>query len=201
MALYKTESDAGAVPSAACAVWCSSWPDAPWARSTRGRRCKLPPLTRNLLPGIIRRPNNGKQPSRTTAQLAESGGNVFHDSQLNALEEKADTSNQNIAAAVANFFAARTVIREARSQYFPTLATNPSIMNARPSAGQFGGLRSGSSSSLRIHSHFLHGFLGARRRLLGAGLVGPCSQHGEGNHLCGPGERRRLGKCAPLRRG
>jgi NodT family efflux transporter outer membrane factor (OMF) lipoprotein len=71
----------------------------------------------------------------------------FHDSQLNALEQKADTSNQEIAASVANFFAARAVIREARSQYFPTVATNPSIMNARPSAGQFGGVRSGSSST------------------------------------------------------
>ncbi len=72
---------------------------------------------------------------------------VFHDSQLNAFEQKADTSNQNIAAATANFFAARAVVREARSQYFPTVATNPSIMNARPSAGQFGGVHSGSSST------------------------------------------------------
>ena len=72
---------------------------------------------------------------------------VFHDSQLNALEQKADTSNQEIAASVASFFAARSVIREARSQYFPTVAANPSIMNARPSAGQFGGVRSGSSST------------------------------------------------------
>ncbi|MFI5095631.1 MAG: efflux transporter outer membrane subunit [Candidatus Acidiferrales bacterium] len=72
---------------------------------------------------------------------------VFHDSQLNTFEQEADISNQNIAAAVASFFAARAVIREARSQYFPTVATNPSIMNARPSAGQFGGVRSGSSSA------------------------------------------------------
>jgi len=72
---------------------------------------------------------------------------TFHDPELNALEQKADTSNQNIAAAVASFFAARAVIREARSQYFPTVATNPSIMNARPSAGQFGGVKSGSASA------------------------------------------------------
>jgi len=72
---------------------------------------------------------------------------VFHDSQLNAFEQKADTSNQEIAAETANFFAARAMIREARSQYFPTVATNPSIMNARPSSGQFGGVRSGSSST------------------------------------------------------
>ncbi len=72
---------------------------------------------------------------------------VFHDPQLNAYEQKADSSNQDIAASAANFFAARAVIREARSQYFPTVGANPSIMNARPSAGQFGGVRTGSSSS------------------------------------------------------
>jgi NodT family efflux transporter outer membrane factor (OMF) lipoprotein len=72
---------------------------------------------------------------------------IFHDPQLNTLEQKADASNQEIAAAAANFFAARAVIREARAQYFPTVAANPSIMNARPSPAQFGGLRTGTSGS------------------------------------------------------
>ena len=71
---------------------------------------------------------------------------VFNDPQLNELEEKASSSNQEIAAAAANFLAARALVREARSQYFPTVSANPSIVNSRPSPGQFGGLRSGSSS-------------------------------------------------------
>lgn len=70
----------------------------------------------------------------------------YNDTELNALEEKADTSNQDIAAAAANFMAARALVRQARSQYFPTVSTNPSIMNSRPSPGQFGGLQAGSSS-------------------------------------------------------
>jgi NodT family efflux transporter outer membrane factor (OMF) lipoprotein len=78
---------------------------------------------------------------------------AFHDPQLNQLEEKAGSSNQNIAAAAANFLAARALVRQARSQYFPTLTTNPSILNSRPSPGQFGGLRTGSSSGLTVKSY------------------------------------------------
>ena len=72
---------------------------------------------------------------------------VFNDPQLNELEEKAAASNQNIAAAAANFLAARALVREARSQYFPTLSTSPSAVRSRPSPGQFGGLKAGSASA------------------------------------------------------
>ena len=75
---------------------------------------------------------------------------VFNDPELNDLEEKASTSNQNIAAATASFAAARALVREARSQYFPTATANPSIMNSRPSPGQFGGVRAGSVSSAAL---------------------------------------------------
>ena len=59
---------------------------------------------------------------------------IFNDPQLNALEEKVNISNQNIAAAAAGFFAARAQVKEARSQLFPTVTTNPSITVQRPSA-------------------------------------------------------------------
>jgi NodT family efflux transporter outer membrane factor (OMF) lipoprotein len=70
---------------------------------------------------------------------------VFNDPQLDELEEKASSSNQEIVAAADNFLAARALVREARAQYFPTVTTNPSLTNERPSPGQFGGLRAGSS--------------------------------------------------------
>jgi len=59
----------------------------------------------------------------------------FRDTQLNALEEKVSVSNQNIAVAAAGVVEARAIIREARSQYFPTLSVNPSITNSRISTG------------------------------------------------------------------
>ena len=71
----------------------------------------------------------------------------FDDPKLNELEEEASSSNQNIAAAAASFLAARSLVREARSQYFPTVATNPSVTNARTSPGQLGGLLGGSSGA------------------------------------------------------
>lgn len=66
---------------------------------------------------------------------------MFNEPQLNALEEKVNVSNQNIASAAASFIAARALVKEARSQLFPTVTTNPAITVQRPSAS------TGSSSS------------------------------------------------------
>ena len=71
---------------------------------------------------------------------------IFHDPQLNALEEKVDVSNQTVAAATANFMAARAIVREARSQYFPSVSTNPSITAQRPSSSNSTKATTGSSS-------------------------------------------------------
>ena len=80
---------------------------------------------------------------------------VFNNPQLDELEEKASSSNQEIVGAINNFVAARAMVREARAQYFPTLTSNPSITNARPSPAQFGGVRAGSSMgvSLSVRSY------------------------------------------------
>jgi NodT family efflux transporter outer membrane factor (OMF) lipoprotein len=72
---------------------------------------------------------------------------IFGDPQLNALEEKVNVSNQNIAAAAASFFAARALVKEARSQYFPRVTTNPAITVQRPSATMSSGKGGGSGSS------------------------------------------------------
>jgi len=72
---------------------------------------------------------------------------IFGDPQLNALEEKVNVSDQNIAAAAARFFAARALVKEARSQLFPTVATNPAITVQRPSATLSNGKAGGSSNS------------------------------------------------------
>ncbi len=71
---------------------------------------------------------------------------IFNDTELNSLEEKAAIFDQNIVAAADDFLAARALVREARSQYFPALTTNPSITNERPSPAQFSGLQTSTSS-------------------------------------------------------
>jgi NodT family efflux transporter outer membrane factor (OMF) lipoprotein len=72
---------------------------------------------------------------------------IFNDPQLNALEEKVNVSNQNIASAAASFFAARALVKEARSQLFPTVSVNPSITVQRPSANTGNGGGGGSSGT------------------------------------------------------
>jgi NodT family efflux transporter outer membrane factor (OMF) lipoprotein len=69
---------------------------------------------------------------------------MFDDPQLNSLEEQVDISNQNIAAAFASFQQARALVRQAQSQYFPTLTTSPSITRSRTPASF---LRSGASGT------------------------------------------------------
>jgi NodT family efflux transporter outer membrane factor (OMF) lipoprotein len=53
---------------------------------------------------------------------------VFNDPELNQLEEQVSVSNQNVAAAFASFEAARAIVRQARSQYYPTVSVGPSIL-------------------------------------------------------------------------
>jgi NodT family efflux transporter outer membrane factor (OMF) lipoprotein len=71
---------------------------------------------------------------------------IFNDPRLNALEEKVNVSNQNIAAAAASFLAARALVKEARSQLFLTVTTNPAITVQRPSATLSRGSGSGSGT-------------------------------------------------------
>ena len=47
---------------------------------------------------------------------------LFNDTELNTLEEQLDSSNQNIAQAYQNYIAAREIVQQARSQFFPTIS-------------------------------------------------------------------------------
>ena len=63
---------------------------------------------------------------------------IFKDPELNALEEQLNIDNQNIKQAYENFLVARALIREARSQYFPTLTTSPAYSRSASSANLSG---------------------------------------------------------------
>lgn len=51
---------------------------------------------------------------------------AFNEPELNSLEEQLDINNQNLALYFQNFMAARAIVRETRSQQFPTLNVSPS---------------------------------------------------------------------------
>lgn len=61
---------------------------------------------------------------------------IFHDPQLNALEEQIAVSNQNIKASEAQFRQARALVRYYRSNYYPTVAANASATRAQTSANK-----------------------------------------------------------------
>src|ERR1035438_2644699 len=61
---------------------------------------------------------------------------MFHEPELNAFEGQVAISNQSVAVALANFLAARAVVKQTQSQYFPTVAASPSVTRARQSSVQ-----------------------------------------------------------------
>jgi NodT family efflux transporter outer membrane factor (OMF) lipoprotein len=73
---------------------------------------------------------------------------IFNDPQLNELEEQVNISNQNVAAAEAQFRQARALVQVARSGYFPTVTVGASLTRSRrsPNVGGTTG-RTGTSST------------------------------------------------------
>jgi NodT family efflux transporter outer membrane factor (OMF) lipoprotein len=61
---------------------------------------------------------------------------IYQEPELNALEDKLNISNQNIARAFEDFMAARAQVRQARSGYYPTLSVGPSYARNRSSQSQ-----------------------------------------------------------------
>jgi NodT family efflux transporter outer membrane factor (OMF) lipoprotein len=59
---------------------------------------------------------------------------MYNDPQLNALEEQVNISNQNLAAAEAQYRQALALVQVARAAYFPTVTAGPSAARARTSA-------------------------------------------------------------------
>src|SRR5580658_3427594 len=58
---------------------------------------------------------------------------MFNEPELNALEDRLNIDNQNIAQYFQNFMAARAQVREAHTGYYPTVTVNPSVTNSRTS--------------------------------------------------------------------
>lgn len=75
---------------------------------------------------------------------------IYNDSQLNDLIKQVDVSNQNLAAAEAQFRQARASVAAARAGFFPTLTTAPSYTRTRRSANM--GTSSGSAVNPRTRT-------------------------------------------------
>ncbi|MGA8101283.1 MAG: efflux transporter outer membrane subunit [Candidatus Acidiferrales bacterium] len=72
---------------------------------------------------------------------------IFNDPELNTLEDRVNVSTQSSASAEASFMAARATVKEARSQLFPTVTTDPSVTREKQSNNlkEFGSSTTGST--------------------------------------------------------
>jgi NodT family efflux transporter outer membrane factor (OMF) lipoprotein len=61
---------------------------------------------------------------------------IFHDPELNTLEEQVTTSNQDLKVAEAHYREARAMIRFSRAAEMPTIGASPQIVNERESVNQ-----------------------------------------------------------------
>jgi NodT family efflux transporter outer membrane factor (OMF) lipoprotein len=92
-----------------------------------------PPEFKESSPAAYANAPNGKwQPAKPQdAMLKGKWWEVFNEPELNALEEQLNINNQNIAEYFQNFMAARALVREAKSQYYPTVTTDPSYTRTK----------------------------------------------------------------------
>ncbi len=74
---------------------------------------------------------------------------IYNEPDLNALEEQLNIDNQNIREAFENFMEARALVREARSQFFPTVGVGPSYTRSQSSSnvGSSGGAAGGGGAA------------------------------------------------------
>jgi NodT family efflux transporter outer membrane factor (OMF) lipoprotein len=92
-----------------------------------------PPAYKELTPQDSAVAGIWKEAQPSDAAIRGKWWELYNDPELDALEEKVDISNQNLASEYAAFLAARAIVREARSQYFPTVSVNPGLTAGRPS--------------------------------------------------------------------
>jgi NodT family efflux transporter outer membrane factor (OMF) lipoprotein len=77
-----------------------------------------------------------KVASPQDAMLKGNWWEVFHEPELNALEDQLNINNYTIKQYFEQYMEARSLIAEARSQYWPTITLGPSWTRARSSANQ-----------------------------------------------------------------
>ena len=109
-----------------------------------------PPAYKETTPEAYRGQPDGtwKPAAPSDAMLKGKWWEIFREPELNALEDKLDIDNQNIAQYFQNFMAARAQVGIARSNYYPTATVAPSYTRSRTpgTLHGFGVASTGSSS-------------------------------------------------------
>ncbi len=106
---------------------------------------QAPGTYKEVTPDDLKKMDGWKVAQPQDSSLHGKWWEILGDPQLNALEEQVSISNQNVAAAFANFMAARALVREARAQYFPTLTVGASATRQRTTIAQANGQTTGTT--------------------------------------------------------
>jgi len=114
---------------------------------------QAPPLTYKESPTQFKDADGWKVAQPQDAMLHGKWWEIYNDPELNALEDQVNINNQNLKEYFQNFMAARALIREARSQLFPTASVGAGFTRSRSSANLknstgTGGTSAGAQSSL-----------------------------------------------------
>jgi NodT family efflux transporter outer membrane factor (OMF) lipoprotein len=95
-----------------------------------------PPAFKELGPQQAPDGSTWKSAQPQDAALRGKWWEIYQEPELNALEDKLNITNQNIAQSYENFLASRAQIQQARSSYYPTLSVGPSYTRNRSPQSQ-----------------------------------------------------------------
>jgi len=95
---------------------------------------QTPAAFKEMTPAQSKETDGWKTAEPSDAMIRGQWWEMFHEPELNAFEGQLVVSNQTVAVALANFIAARAMVKQARSQYFPTVSANPSVTRTRQSS-------------------------------------------------------------------
>ncbi|MDW5267643.1 MULTISPECIES: efflux transporter outer membrane subunit [Acidobacteriaceae] len=114
---------------------------------------QAPPISYKESPTQFKDADGWKVAQPQDAMLHGKWWEIYSDPELNALEDQVNINNQNLKEYFQNFMAARAMVREARSQLFPTASIGPAYTRSRSSANLknstgTGGTSAGAQSSL-----------------------------------------------------
>jgi NodT family efflux transporter outer membrane factor (OMF) lipoprotein len=96
-----------------------------------GPKYRVPPAP---VPPAYKEVGDWKPAQPNDQNLGGEWWTIFQDSQLDALEQQINVSNQNLKAAAAQYQQARAVLRYYRADYYPTVTVDPSATRTRVSA-------------------------------------------------------------------
>ncbi len=96
-------------------------------------------------PAAYKEAGNWKQAQPKDDVIRGKCGEVYHDQQLNGLEEQVNISNQNVLQAEAQFREAAAAVKVARAGLFPTITANPAYTESQASQSLTSGGKGGGS--------------------------------------------------------